>query len=133
MAPELKRVPKTLRQIADSLSAQERELLPLLSRLAELQLVKRGFHAHCPNCGTKTWHPLYNLNEKLTCPGCFFTFLLPVEYPKGTELAWEYTLNTLVNRVMDQDALAHVLALHHLSEKGGSRGYAGCGIVPVRC
>src|SRR5207245_11059133 len=91
VVPELKRVPKTLRQIADSISTPSRQLLPLLSHLAVLQVVKRGFNARCPNCETHAWHPLHNLNETLTCPGCFSTFLLPVEYPSGSELAWEYT------------------------------------------
>jgi hypothetical protein len=117
--PELKRVPRSLKQLKSTLSIPTKDLLELLSRLSKLELVRRGFHARCPNCETPTWYPLHGLGERLTCPGCFATFPLPVEYPDGSgaELGWEYTLNGLVNRVMDQDVLPHVLALHHLTKE----------------
>ncbi len=55
------------------------------------------------------------VQDILTCDGCSESFPLPVEHPAGScaELSWEYTLNSLVNRVMDQDALPVVLALHY--------------------
>jgi hypothetical protein len=63
---------------------------------------------------TPNWHPLHAIGESLKCPGCGTEFLLPVEHNgSGLEIVWEYTLNSLVNRVMDQDALPSVLALYH--------------------
>ncbi|MFH1918704.1 MAG: hypothetical protein ABIP48_02280, partial [Planctomycetota bacterium] len=94
-----------------------KSLLHVLTKLAEAQIVKRGFQTPCPHCSTPSWYPLEELREQLTCPGCSNSFVLPVEYPpgSGTEISWEYTLNTLFNRVMDQDVLPVVLALHHLT------------------
>ena len=113
IVPELKKVPKTLQELC--CLAPKRELLQLLGRLAEMTVVKRGFHATCPACQTPSWFPLHGVQESLTCPGCSGAFLLPVEYPQGSgaELGWEYTLNSLVNRIMDQDVLPAILALYH--------------------
>jgi hypothetical protein len=117
IVPELKRVPKTLRQLTGGvMKPYQKELLNLLSRLSEKQIIKRGFHLPCPNCGTPSWYPLQTIQETVTCPGCSSEFPLPVEQPRGNEIQWEYTLNTLVNRVMDQDALPAVLALRHLTK-----------------
>jgi hypothetical protein len=117
VVPELKRVPKTLRQLTSGvMKVYQKELLNLLSRLSEKQIIKRGFHLPCPNCGTPSWYPLQTIQEAITCPGCSSEFPLPVEQPRGNEVQWEYTLNTLVNRVMDQDALPAVLALRHLTK-----------------
>ncbi len=52
----------------------------------------------------------------MRCTGCGNEFHLPVEYPKGSEIQWEYRLNTLVNRGMDQDVLPNLLALHHATK-----------------
>lgn len=111
--PELKNVPKKLQALLGL--GERRTLLDLLGRLAEKKVVKRGFHATCSVCQTPAWFPLHTIHEYLTCPGCSAEFLLPVEHPpeSALELAWEYTLNSLVNRVMDQDVLPTVLTLYH--------------------
>lgn len=113
VVPELKRVPRTLNDLSQF--GEKKELLSILERLSAVKVVKRGFHATCPNCLTPTWHPLHSIGEFLTCPGCANVFLFPVEQKKGSgvELSWEYTLNSLVNRVMDQDVLPCILALFH--------------------
>lgn len=113
IVPELKKVPKRLQDLLGL--GDRRKLLDLLGQLAEKRVVMRGFHATCSECQTPAWFPLHSIHEYLKCPGCSAEFLLPVEYPPGSasELAWEYTLNSLVNRVMDQDVLPAVLALHH--------------------
>jgi len=132
IVPELKRIPKTHRQLCNGpLQSYRRGLLGLLNRLSNRQVVKRGFYLTCTNCGTPSWHPLQTMGETLVCPGCSREFPLPVEYPEGSgnELQWEYTLNTLVNRVMDQDALPAILAIHHLT-KDLARDKQACCIVP---
>lgn len=117
VVPELKRVPKTLRQLqSGAMQPYRRELLDLLSRLSEKQIIKRGFHLPCPRCATPSWYPLQTIQETVTCPGCSTVFPLPVQQPRASEIQWEYTLNTLVNRVMDQDALPAALALRHLTK-----------------
>jgi hypothetical protein len=40
--------------------------------------------------------------------------LLPVEGTKKREIQWQYALNSLVDRLMDQDGLPTLLALHNL-------------------
>ena len=118
--PELKRVPKTYRQLCSITELRAhygKDLLACLARLSEKQIIKRGFHLPCPNCGTPTWYPLAIVEETVVCPGCSWRFPLPVESPLGSEIQWEYTLNTLVNRAMDQDALVSAIVLRHLSKK----------------
>jgi hypothetical protein len=132
IVPELKRIPKTYRQLCDApLQAHRRELLGLLNQLSNRQIVKRGFYLTCGNCGTPSWHPLQTMDETIVCLGCSSEFPLPVEYPEesGNEIQWEYTLNTLVNRVMDQDALPAALAIHHLT-KSLAKDKQACCIVP---
>lgn len=115
VVPELKRIPKTYRKLVNGhLGEYRKGLLELLTQLSKMQIIKRGFYLTCENCGTPSWHPLQTIKEIVICTGCSAQFPLPVEHPVGSEIQWEYTLNTLVNRVMDQDALPSVLALNHL-------------------
>lgn len=116
VVPELKRVPKTLVKLKDQLSPNSDGLLQTLAQLSKLQVVKRGLHLQCPRCGTPDWYTLGQIAETLQCVGCSTRFPLPAEYPTGSgkEPAWEYTLNTLVNRAMDQDVFPVLLALNHV-------------------
>lgn len=118
IVPELKRIPKTYSQLCSDarLSSSKRELLTLLSRLSEKQVVTRGFYLTCTNCETQAWYPLQVVRERVLCLGCFNEFVLPIEKPKTQEIEWEYTLNTLINRIMDQDVLVAVLAISHLAK-----------------
>ena len=128
---ELKKVPKTFQELRGL--GEKRSLIELLGRLAAARVVKRGFHATCPECQTPAWFPLHAIQEYLTCPGCSAVFLLPVEHPpkSGLEVAWEYTLNSLVNRVMDQDVLPAVLALYHETKPQGDSFFVpGLELVP---
>ena len=126
VVPELKRIPKTYSQLKDgSLQPYKEGVLELLAQLSKLQIIKRGFYLTCQNCGTPSWHPLQIIKETVSCPGCSAQFPLPVEHPARSEIRWEYMLNTLVNRVMDQDALPSVLALHYLTKDKNA-----CCIVP---
>jgi hypothetical protein len=132
IVPELKRIPKTYRQLCSGpLHRYRAGLLELLGHLSNHQVVKRGFYLICAHCGTPSWHPLQTMDETVVCLGCSSQFPLPVEYPAGSgnEIQWEYTLNTLVNRVMDQDALPAILAVHHLA-KNVAKGKQVCCIVP---
>jgi hypothetical protein len=115
ISPELRRVTKTFLELSGNLKRPEREaLLTLIDKLSSLGIMKRGFTLRCVNCGTPSWYPLEIIKESVKCLGCSYKYPLPVKKAEGQEIQWEYTLNTLVNRMMDQDALIHVLALHHL-------------------
>lgn len=85
-------------------------------QLSEAQVIKRGFYLPCPQCSAPDWYPLQSLHERLVCTGCSNEFMLPVEQPPGSEIRWQYRLNSLVNRAMDQDVLPNILALHHLTK-----------------
>jgi hypothetical protein len=113
---ELKAVPKTAQQLADRLQVPRAAIIAVLHSLSIVGALRRGFHLPCPQCGTPSWHFLGGLEEHLLCPGCRFRFHLPVESPAGSELAWHYSLNSLVNRAMDQDVLPAILALNHIAK-----------------
>jgi DNA-directed RNA polymerase subunit RPC12/RpoP len=124
IAPELKGIPRTYPQLRDDsrIGLRDEALLALLDSLSKAQVLKRGFYVSCPNCGTPNWYPLQSISEYLTCPGCSFRFILPARAPDSprSEMQWRYRLNTLVNRVVDQDALVGVLALYHLSRESAT-------------
>jgi hypothetical protein len=115
IAPELKGLPKTYRQLSNDprLKPYRSNLLNLLNRLSEAEVIKRGFYLDCPHCGAPDWYPLLSINERLTCSGCSNNFGLPVEMPVGTEIQWQYRLNTLINRAVDQDVLPNILSLYY--------------------
>lgn len=117
--PELKGIPKSYRQLHsdERLKLYRDNLLDLLGNLCQVNVLKRGFYLPCPNCGAPDWYSLRELGEQLTCSGCGEVFTLPVESPKGSEIQWEYRLNTLVNRAVDQDVLPHILALYHATRE----------------
>jgi hypothetical protein len=115
--PELRRVTKTYAELTGGLKKPDHApLLALIEQLSSNGVIKRGFTLKCPNCGTPSWYPLEIIKEEVTCLGCSHVYPLPVRRAEGHEIQWEYTLNTLVNRMMDQDALVHILALHHLAK-----------------
>lgn len=117
--PELRRVTKIFSELSSNLNLRKPEkeaLLDLISDLSAKQIIKRGFNLKCERCGTPSWYPLQIAQETITCLGCSYQYPFPVKRAQGQEIQWEYTLNTLVNRLMDQDALPHVLALHCLAK-----------------
>ncbi|MDA0245297.1 MAG: hypothetical protein OT477_17920 [Chloroflexi bacterium] len=115
LTTELKGIPKSYRQLYNDnrLQKYRQELLSTLNDLSLLQVIKRGLYLECPNCGASDWHGIGNLAEMLTCSGCTYDFILPVEQ-NGSEISWQYRLNTLVNRAIDQDVLVPMLSVHHL-------------------
>jgi len=99
-------------------------LLALLERLCECQVVRRGYYLDCPHCGAADWYPLTGIEERLVCSGCGRQFMLPVEWPRGSrdEAQWRYRLNTLANRAIDQDVLPNILALYRVAGRKGNEG-----------
>lgn len=114
--PELKGVPRTYAQLHDDqrLLGYRKQLLTTLNMLAEHRVLKRGLYITCPYCGAPDWYPLDHLAEELQCSGCSHRFIMPVEQPPGSEVRWQYRLNTLINRAVDQDVLVPLLAMRYL-------------------
>ncbi|MFC1782720.1 hypothetical protein ACFL02_03925 [Planctomycetota bacterium] len=115
--PELKRIVKTSEQLQSLNNCLQKDILNLLEVFVEKQILKRGSYIECPNCNTPSWYPLESISEYITCTGCSHRFVFPVKAANGKEIQWEYTLNTIVNRVMDQDTLSHIFALYHLTKE----------------
>lgn len=115
--PELKGIPKSYRALySDSrLQPYKASLLDTLAQLTDSGVLRRGFYLNCPNCGAPEWYMLQSLAERLVCSGCSHTFLLPVKQG-NSEIQWQYRLNTLVNRAVDQDVLPGILAFHYASK-----------------
>lgn len=94
-----------------------RDIVLILDQLVRRSVVFRGFNVKCDNCGTPTWYPFNTVQETVQCPGCFTTFPLSVMVDGGAERPLEYTLNTVVNRAMDQDVLGPVILLAKLAKE----------------
>ena len=115
--PELKGIPRTYEQLYNDarLTKYRQQLLGLMSNLSQHQVLKRGLYLYCPNCGAPDWYPLDNLSEEVRCSGCGQQFIVPIEQPAGSEIRWQYRLNTLINRAVDQDVLVPMLAVSFLT------------------
>jgi hypothetical protein len=115
--PELKNTARTIGSITSDarIKPYREKILGLIEHLCQHQIIKRGFYLPCSNCGSPEWYPLRTLHEFLVCPGCSHEFMLPVRNEGGTEIQWQYRLNTLVNRAVDQDVLTGILAVHNLT------------------
>jgi hypothetical protein len=115
--------PRTFADIKGAVGATDpKELIEHLQALAERNVLRRGFWIQCGSCSLNSWYPIDGIGPTLTCPGCTTSFTFPVEYPPGsaTEIRWTYTLNTLVDTVMDQDGLPAALALYALTRQNAA-------------
>jgi len=112
-------VPRTLGELKSRTRAERAELLGVLGELIRRRVVRRGCHVACTNCGIASWYPIGAMDETLTCPGCAHAFDTPLEYPANSqvEIPWAYSLNTLMDTVMDQDGLPALAALYSLSRQ----------------
>lgn len=113
---ELSTGSRSFRQLCDGpLSKHKRTLLPLLTELSKVGVIRRGHQLPCPVCDLTSWHPLSTLDEQVKCPGCGISFPLPVELPGGSELQTHYVLNSLVNRAFDQGVIPALIAMSHVA------------------
>jgi hypothetical protein len=118
--PEWKTKANTLETLKNEAKLEKQELFQVLTQLAEMKILRRGVFVSCNQCGVPAWHPIASVTEQIECAGCGHRDILPIEFKKGSgiEMQWQYTLNSLANRVMDQDALPHLLALSYLTTEG---------------
>jgi hypothetical protein len=112
--PPFKRNPHTLKSIKSMLESDEKEqCLDTLSKLVNIQTVQRGLDIKCPHCQTTIWYGIGDLDERIKCRGCLEIFGLPLtENAQDSEdRPFQYSLNPLANRAIDQDILPVITAL----------------------
>ena len=101
-----------------SSSLDTRETLPItVEALLRIGALRRGLFLQCPQCGTSDWHTVDHLQEQLACPGCGQEFSLPLLDENGSERAWQFRLNSLMNRAVDQDLIINALTLFRETRK----------------
>lgn len=123
IGPELKGVPKTLTQLMSDADLAPRNTVPeTVEHLLRIGALRRGLFLQCPRCGTSDWHPVDELQEQLTCPGCGQRFPLPLVDENAKERSWQFRLNSLMNRAVDQDLIVNALTLFRETRKR----YATC-------
>jgi hypothetical protein len=84
--------------------------------LLDTGVVKRGANIPCETCGLNVWLAVDSIREDTLCRGCGAHLRLPTD-----SIAWSYTLNELVYRVVRDSGLGAVLvALEDLDRE--SRG-----------
>jgi hypothetical protein len=116
--PELKGVPKTLNQLMSDPGLSPKDTVPqTVESLLGIGALRRGLYLECPRCGTSDWHAVAELQEQLTCPGCSERFALPLIDGKGRERVWQFRLNSLMNRAVDQDLVVNALTLFRETRK----------------
>ncbi len=112
--PQFKRNPRTFGKIKEALDQDERpQCLKVLSELVRIKAVQRGLDVKCPYCQTTIWYGISNLDERMKCLGCLETFDLPLTENDldPIDRSFQYSLNPLANRAMDQDVLPVITAL----------------------
>ncbi len=112
--PQFKRNPRTFTKIKEALDRDERpQCLKVLSELVRIKAVQRGLDVKCPYCQTTIWYGISDLDERMKCLGCLETFDLPLTENAldPIDRSFQYSLNPLANRAMDQDVLPVITAL----------------------
>ncbi|PYQ91582.1 MAG: hypothetical protein DMG02_06260 [Acidobacteria bacterium] len=112
VGPELKGIPRTMAQLMSDSELRPRDTVPTtVEALLRIGALRRGLFLQCPHCGTSDWHTVDHLQERLVCPGCSGEFSLPLLDENGSERAWQFRLNSLMNRAVDQDLIINALTL----------------------
>ena len=120
IGPELKGVPRGLSQLRSDSQLDPKATLPsTVASLVRRGAVLRGMFVPCASCGTSEWYDLAELDERLSCRGCGATQPLDLLDSAGDELRWQFRLNSLFNRAVDQDTLPNILTLFRLRSRSG--------------
>jgi len=100
-----------------------------LNDLARDRLVMRGVRFDCRNCGLASYLPFGSLSDHIRCAGCGVSsaLLVGVEEPRLL-----YSLNSLLDRALDQDCVGHLLALEWMTRTLKTVfGVPGANVLPV--
>lgn len=112
LLPRIERQWKTAAEIAGEVSRPDwrvtrNQVEPVLIRLVSDSLVQRGMRFKCPRCGLRQAVPLGRLDDVVACDGC--RMRTPVSGPSGREPELVYAVNSLLDRVIEQDSLGDLL------------------------
>ena len=75
-------------------------------------LLKVGTKVRCNNCYNKQWIPVNEIRDRVQCSACFSEIQLPID--DYHHLNWNYLMNLLLGRAIDQGFLTTLLTLHFL-------------------
>jgi len=114
LLPGIERQWKTAAEIGGEISRPERrvsrnQVEPVLTALVSDSLVQRGMRFRCPRCSLRQAVPLGRLDDVVGCEGC--RMRTPVSGPEGREPEIVYAINSLLDRVIEQDSLGDLLLL----------------------
>jgi len=84
----------------------------LVSWMISNNLLRIGAVTKCENCHNKQWMYVDQLKDRVQCNACFSELQLPLK--DFHHLEWNYLLNLLLGRSIDQGFLATLLTLHFL-------------------
>lgn len=98
---------RTSGEIAGDVHVRREQVIDTLEDLVADRLVRRAFRFECPRCGLQSSVLLDRADDHIPCEGCGSTSTL--RGPAGSEPPMVYSVSTLLDRVMDQDCLGHLL------------------------
>jgi hypothetical protein len=117
LVPELKGIPRSLVQLKSDQDLGPKDALATkVARLVEAGALRRGLYLKCTTCGSSEWHAMPSLDETIECPGCRNRFGVPLLDDGGAERPWQFMLNSLINRAVDQDVIPNMIALYRLTQ-----------------
>ncbi len=99
------------------------DIAPALDRLVSARLVFAGIRVQCPSCGMSEWRIVDEIRTAMTCQSCRAPFpfgLRSLRYGH-LEPTWEYRLNGLLQRPINQGVLPAILTLRLLASRAAYR------------
>lgn len=73
-------------------------------------LLLRGVEVICPNCRTKQWIVIHDIDEEMFCNGCQQRVDTNIKIDSTT---WQYRINTLLAKVFEQGVIPHILTVRN--------------------
>jgi hypothetical protein len=71
----------------------------------------------CPNCKTKQWIVIHDLDEKMFCKGCQQQVDTRINIISTT---WQYRINTFLAKVFEQGIIPHILTIRYAMDEDRS-------------
>jgi hypothetical protein len=101
----------------------KKDVAPALDRLVIAGLVFAGLRVTCAECGMSEWRIVDDVRSEMICRGCrtVLPLRLTSERYDTIEPTWEYRLNQLLARPVNQGVLPALLALKVLSGRARYR------------
>jgi hypothetical protein len=100
---------RTAGEVAGELGARRDRIVRRLTQLVRDGLVHRGLGFRCSRCTLRSVIPMERVSDEVACEGCGVRS--PITGPGDSEPELRYALNSLFDRVVEQDCLGHLLSL----------------------